>query len=150
MDMRTVFVRLTMSAVIFMMSCGMFTPCAKNVLPGLQGRDDVQSVYVSPMLMRMTGASSYSDMGQGMISEVKSVHVYQCDSKESVELAMKVLEEYLEKHKEYEVMVSSSEDSEENIIYGRPSNKNPDECDSMIIVNKEDVDELNLVFLNAD
>lgn len=139
-----------MSAVIFMMSCGMFTSCAKNLLPGLQGRDDVESVYVSPMLMRMTDASSYAGMGQGMISEIKSVHVYECDSKESVRLAMKLLEEYLDKHKGYEVMVSSSEDSEENIIYGRPSKKNPEECESMIIVNKEDSSELNLVFLNAE
>lgn len=130
------------------------TVFAKNLFPELAGRSDVEKVYISPMAIKMAGnyvdfSTSLLPQTGSMLPEIKSLHVYTCETKEGVAAASKAIDRYIKENPWYEVIMSTEDDEDTTTIYGIPSQSEEGKCESMIIRVQDGNTDMTIVVINA-
>ena len=143
------------TAILLALTISVFPACSKDLIPELAGRNDVERVYVSPAMIRMAGGLGdnddyFDEEISGLLTGVRSLHVYECYSHDSFSIADDALKKYLNKHPDYEELLTNSNAGESTTIYGLPSKRAKDRCESIIIFTHVSRATCTIVFINAE
>lgn len=126
------------AVVLMAVLVGIFSPMisAEEIFADLAGMNMVESTYISgrmahnKKLWQSNSGSHRMDLSAGF----SSLYTYECYSVESVKKGMSILDNYLKKNPDVELVMRTNEASENYSIYEKFSSDN--KLLQMIIVNK--------------
>lgn len=123
---------------------------ARPIFSELPAGEDIEKIYLSKSLLRMTGAEninlpgvSFDNLGSNQLDNIEVVNI---EARRYFRQANEILDQYVDKHN-LEVMMLKEGDGEKVTIYGSPTEETGET--SVMIIVKEDEDEMNIVVITG-
>lgn len=142
--------RRTVGRLMIMLLCALFaiTAEAADIFAELSGMPQVESTYVSGRFAH-NKKFWYSNSGKQSVDLTKgfsALYSYECYSQEAVKKARKILEDYLKKNPDVEVMMKTVQGQQEYVIYEKFTSDN--KVSQMIIWNSESPNMCEIVVID--
>lgn len=122
----------------------------------LTKRNDLDITYVSKYLVNSKRHALYKGgvNFSNLVPNIESIYVIEANTKSGIEACKQAMKEYLKTSKHCQVLMTSKDGTDYDVIYGEPSpgmvgNKNNQRYDKLIIYSEAPSD-LTLIVVNED